>query len=101
MYKIKYVLFLVNLIILPLCSFSQNTQKADSLKALLKTSKEDTNKVRLLIEIAEELKFILQDSALFYANNALILAEQTDYFAGKAKAYTTNWHYLRKSGKLQ
>jgi len=62
-------------------------RKADSLSTLLKTDKEDSNKVKHLNMLAQlyqqrgEFEMSLQ-----YANQALTLAQRNDYFIGMAKA---------------
>lgn len=67
-------------------SFGQN-RKIDSLKNLLRTQKEDTNKVNTLNGLCKRLWRIgLCDSALLYADKAENLAEKLNYKEGTGDA---------------
>ena len=58
-------------------SFAQNS-KIDSLKTILPTMKEDTNRVKLLIELGNKYRFLEIDSSFVYFHKAIELAEQID-----------------------
>ena len=62
--------------------FSQK-QKSDSLLFLLKKSKVDTQKVKLLVAVAQELQYVGGDSKK-YSEDALALSEKLNYTYGKA-----------------
>ena len=64
--------------ILLLCSFAAYTQTQwiDSVKKVLPTQKEDTNKVTTLISLSGAYRFSYPDSGLVYAQKALSLAEK-------------------------
>jgi len=69
---------------------SSQQKQADSLGTLLKTDKEDTTKVKHLNILAQLLEQHGEfEVSLQYANQALILAQKNNYFAGTAKANTT------------
>ena len=61
------------------------TQKADSLKALLKTAR-DTTKVNLLNELSRATWYYQLDTALLYNDDALHLADSISYKKGFAEA---------------
>ena len=72
------------------------TKYIDSIKVLIKNSKEDNNKVELLNETADKLFRVSSfDSSIRYANLALMLAKKINYKPGIAGAYsnlgTANW----------
>ena len=59
--------------------FAQN-RNIDSLISILKTSKPDTNKVNRLYDLCWEYRSVgLYDTALYYGNSALQLAQQLTY----------------------
>ena len=73
-----------------LYSFVLNGQNnaIDSLKRVLQTQKEDTNKVNTLIALGTALNRISDlDNALKYAIQALALSERISFQRGQAKAY--------------
>jgi PAS domain S-box-containing protein len=63
-----------------------NSKISDSLLTLLKTSKEDTNKVNILNNLFTETLVQGADKALPYANQALKLSQLVSYKKGEAKA---------------
>ncbi|MDN3655530.1 histidine kinase [Ferruginibacter paludis] len=79
--------------------YAQNSE-TDSLKKLLQTQKQDTNKVNLLSEISFVSLASLPDTAVLYAQQALRLAENLRYQPGVLNAalsltdaYTTTGNY--------
>jgi signal transduction histidine kinase len=65
--------------------FAQNT---DSLLALLKTDKEDTNKVKHLNLISRNYELTTEyDKGLVYGKRALVLAQNLNFKKGIAKSY--------------
>ncbi|HYV92667.1 MAG TPA: tetratricopeptide repeat protein [Chitinophagales bacterium] len=77
-----------SLSIFPFISFSvlltmAQQSKIDSLENLLKTAKEDTNKVNILYQLSEECN---EEDILKYAMPALQLAEKLNYKKGMANA---------------
>ena len=81
------------LFVLPFFSHSQNSRKIDSLLTLLKTAKEDTNKVKQLNKISSE--YIAIDSinnAMNYANAALQIAQNLNFKKGIANSYSCIGH---------
>ena len=65
----------------------QNQQKIDSLLNLLKTAKEDTNKVIYLNDLGDEMVYSDPDTAIILGNQALSLAEKS----GDKKASPILW----------
>jgi serine phosphatase RsbU (regulator of sigma subunit) len=63
---------------------------ADSLKLVLKSAREDSLKVDLLISICRVDARSYPDSAIFYGKQALSLAERIEYRKGEANA----WKYI-------
>ncbi len=74
-------LFLASVVILPRKLSAQ--AKMDSLNALLKTTKEDTNKVNILYQLSEECD---EEDILKYAELSLKLAEKLNYKKGVASS---------------
>jgi two-component sensor histidine kinase len=77
--KMKYIRFYIIFLglIISIQSFYAQTYK-DSLLVLIKTDKEDTNKVKHLLSLSSEYKTIgLSDSALLFVNKALQLSKST------------------------
>src|SRR6187551_866758 len=68
--------------------FSQNHQQAiiDSLKKELSISKIDTSNVLSMVELVDQYKFSNVDSALFYAQNALILSRKIQFHEGEFRS---------------
>ena len=58
---------------------AQDQHKKDSLFAVLKTAKEDTDKVMLLVQYAYSVEPISKDSSIYYLHEALMLSKKTDF----------------------
>jgi tetratricopeptide (TPR) repeat protein len=70
--------------------FAQNMQEVTKLKKALITAKEDTSKVKLLNALSNKFAFTTaEDTTIFYANQALKLAEKLNYSRGIAEAQAT------------
>lgn len=87
----RYIVFLLLLAFFWGYSFhvsGQDQPKIDSLFQVLRTSKQDTNKVLLLYELSRE--FFNSDivGSEKYANRALFLSQKLDYKRGIALSYT-------------
>ena len=67
-------------------ALAQNQQAIDSLLNVLKTAKEDTNKVNLLHNLGWELMYSNTDTAIILGNQALALAEKSKWKKGIAKS---------------
>lgn len=89
----KFCIISISLLGLISATFGQTTTRmTDSLRTLLKSSKNDTNRVIILNTLAAYL--IIgddYDSSLMVSNEALLLSERLGYQAGKASS-------LRKQG---
>jgi tetratricopeptide (TPR) repeat protein len=69
-------------------SYAQN-KKIDSLLIVLKTAKEDSNKVNTLNKLSEYTRRIGDyDSSFYYAGEAKLLAEKINYKKGLVDSYT-------------
>ncbi|MEO8147787.1 MAG: tetratricopeptide repeat protein [Bacteroidia bacterium] len=82
----------ITLLLLILCyygsfqkSFSQS-EKADSLKSVLRASKEDTNKVNTILSLYLEINYKSPDDAMQYAREGLALSEKLSFKRGIAGA---------------
>ena len=68
--------------------FAQNKQVIDSLEQVIMTTKEDTSKVKLLNDLAYELRNAKEyEKSILYGNQALSLAGKLGYKKGSADAY--------------
>lgn len=83
----KKSLFVIFLFFLTPNLISQNISEIDSLKVLLKHSKEDTSTVVILNKIAGKFYRTLPDSAVKYAGKALEISNMINDYTGKSKAY--------------
>lgn len=63
------------------------SQKADSLQNLLQKSKEDTNKVNILVDLAMDLWSSNPEKTIEYGKQAMELSKQLKYFRGEARSY--------------
>jgi serine phosphatase RsbU (regulator of sigma subunit) len=93
--------FLLNLflflIILNLSSgfCSGQSKQLDSLENLLKTTKQDTNRVKLLIKIANRYKSIDPEKTVSYSKQALHLAQSIHYTKGIFKSFEMLAHGMQ------
>jgi len=81
--KTQIPLFFKSILLIPVLSFilclkalPQNKRLIDSLKNVISISKDDTNKVKLLIEIGEQYRNSIPDTALSYYHSALEISEK-------------------------
>ena len=65
-------------------NYAQSNKYADSLLTVLKTAKDDTNKVKVLKSLFFEFEFKDIKKADFYAKESLKLAQQLNYKKGIA-----------------
>ena len=86
---LKYIkLFsLILMLFLGPVAFAQDQPKIDSLFQVLRTSKQDTNKVLLLYDLSREFFNSDIDRAEKYSNRALFLSERLGYKKGIAMSY--------------
>ena len=68
--------------------FGQNAQQAiiDSLKKELSISRIDTSNVLSMVELVNQYKYSNADSALFYAQKALILSRNIKFHEGEFRS---------------
>jgi len=92
----KYLLF-VSLVFISYCFNAQNKQ-IDSLLTLLKTDKEDTNKVKHLNTLSDEYRLLGDyDKGLLYGKQALTLGKNIGYKKGIGNSYieTGNIYFVQ------
>ena len=92
--------FLTAIIILTSLAALAQSRTLDSLRQVLATQTEDTNRVNTLISICIEQEGMHTDSIFSTAQKALALSKKIGYKVGEADAY--NWFALayHKQGKL-
>ncbi|HTB07311.1 MAG TPA: tetratricopeptide repeat protein [Bacteroidia bacterium] len=84
----KYIAFSVLYCLVSTCYVHAQNHIVDSLKAYVKTAKDDTNKVNALNTLSDQLEDLSKyDSSLACASDAELLAAQLDYKRGMAAAY--------------
>jgi len=76
----------IALLLLPCLGFSQENRTADSLLAVLKKAKPDTNRVNLLNDLAWELKFDDPKNAILHLDSALALSKKLGFKKGEGAA---------------
>ncbi len=72
--------------------------KVDSLKLLLHDAPGDTNRVKVLLSIVQEYYFSIPDSSIVFAEKALNLASDLDYYPGEREALNNAGEALRFLG---
>ena len=88
-------IFLFFFLVLDLSNANAQNTAIDSLKKVLKTEKDDTNKVNTLNSLSSKLLNInYDDDAFVYAKDALNLAEKINFKKGAAAAYLTTGMYF-------
>jgi signal transduction histidine kinase/CheY-like chemotaxis protein len=92
------LLIILLLFSLPKTSISQDQHKVDSLRHLMKTTRETTIKIDALNSLAYEFRRYNNDTVLFYANKALAIAKTTGYKMGTADANMNISRALLKTG---
>jgi signal transduction histidine kinase len=100
----RKLILLLWLLLIGSVSFSQQAreQKIDSLLNLLKTTKEDIQKVNSLTQLSGQYYYTDSKKNFQYAQKALALAKKIKYEKGIAAAYNNLRHYyLGKADYLQ
>jgi two-component system, NtrC family, sensor kinase len=64
------------------------TKNIDSLKTVLTTANEDSNKVKILNSLSFALAWSIPDSGIVYAEESIALARKINYEPGESFAYT-------------
>src|SRR3990172_7417903 len=83
----RMFVILLGCFLCPLPTAYCQLSKVDSLLTLLKTAKEDTNKVNTLNALAWELKYNNPDTAIVLSTQALKLAKKQDWQNGIGQSY--------------
>ncbi len=85
----KKLLILTLSFLLCLNAFTQNQAVIDSLKQVITTTPNDTNKVKLLLQLGYQYENIIPDTALFYYQKALDISKniKTKKFIAKCLTY--------------
>lgn len=87
MKKKFFILFFLAIFGKPSFAQKQGQELIDSLLMVLKTAKEDTNKITTLNALAFEFRNTHNDSTILLANEAIILANKQSYKLGLADGY--------------
>ena len=93
-------LLIILILFLPVKSFSklQGQALTDSLLQQLPKAKEDTSKVRVLVEVAKRYISVDPDKGITYGQQALTLSDNLGWDAGKAEAYfALAWCYRSRA----
>jgi signal transduction histidine kinase len=93
--KYFFILLLVIPFTSPVCG---QVHEADSLIKLLQKIPEDTNRVKLLLEIASKLYFYKPDISFEYSTKAAALSDRLGYTKGKLTALRLGGESLRLTG---
>ncbi len=85
----KFVFLFVSLFVVSICFAQNKNRETDSLLTVLKTAKEDTNKVNILNQLCEKAgwRIAKYDKAFEYAEGAKTLAEKLGFTKGVANSY--------------
>ncbi len=83
--KTKILTFITNAFFC-ITSVAQVSQ-IDSLKNVIETSENDTNKVNLYLELSQSYLRINQDTTIIYANSAITLGKEINFYKGVANSY--------------
>src|SRR6185295_8132206 len=77
-------------------SFSQNQHKIDSLTSALKNSREDSNKVNLLITLCKQYMNVNPEPMKDYAQQDLDLSQKINFSHGEIKSLNVlgSYYYL-------
>ena len=86
MQRIILLRFLCAFFVLSVVKHSAQTRAIDSLKTILKTAKQDTNRVNALSELAGVIAVNDPDTSIILGNQALTLAQKLNYKKGEAWA---------------
>jgi signal transduction histidine kinase len=78
----------------------QNIYADSDRRELEKVSKEDTNKARILSQLAYDLRYSNMDSSQYYGEIALSLAQKLKYPLGEARALSDLGIVFREKGEL-
>ena len=85
--KFIYFLIVATFVFFPRYFYSQTSiQVVDSLRSTLSLT-DDTNRVNTLNDIAYEYTAEFPDSAIYYAEKALVLSEKLNFISGQIAAY--------------
>src|SRR5450631_1588649 len=92
----KYYLLFISLF----CTNAASAQKskADSLKKILLTEKRDTNRVRLMWQLADVTSIYNPDTALRIAQQAVYLSKDSKYLEGQSKSLASMANAFIKMG---
>jgi two-component system NtrC family sensor kinase len=80
------LLFVLTLVVFIYFSYAQDFANIDSLKLLLKNSREDTARVMVLATMSFNYTFVNADSGMIYGQEGINLANKLNYKEGEAAA---------------
>src|ERR1700758_5432410 len=85
MKRLSFIVFCI-LVVFQTILFAQ-TRQTDSLKHVVKTLKEDSNKVNILNFLAEQFRNNKPDTSIYLAQQALAICEKIDFKKGISEAH--------------
>ena len=91
------IIFVSLLLFTAMIPFSKG-QSSDSLKLLLEKTPQDTNRIKLLLQIAENYFFSKSDTCLFFAEKARHLSKKLHFINGEVHALNMAGESLRFLG---
>ncbi len=83
----KTKIFLFSVYTLFCVSALAQVSPVDSLKNVINRSKNDSNKVNSFLELAQQYLRINQDTSIIYANSAIKLGKEINFYKGVANSY--------------
>ncbi|TXH21947.1 MAG: tetratricopeptide repeat protein [Chitinophagaceae bacterium] len=97
MRKILVILFIVSSYY---CSYAQENSAIDSMLQVLKTAKEDSNKVLLLLSIGEQYERSVPETSKQYYQQSLAISQKIRYKPGEIKFASYYTAVLNMQGKF-
>ena len=94
----KTRLFTIIYFMLFACFVNGQSRFTDSLHLLLQRSSADTNRIKLLLELAETYYFTKPDSSFIYSDSAVKLSRQLHSLRGEVAALNSAGESLRFRG---
>lgn len=91
---------LLLLLLIPVIGFTQQRDPVDSLKSLLRSTREDTAKIDLLNEISGLLKRDRANEGFKYAQQAIAISKKVHFNRGLATAYYNRGIMLLSTNKV-
>jgi two-component system, NtrC family, sensor kinase len=95
---LKKTFFIISCFIISVFSVNSQSRYTDSLHVLLQKSSADTNRIKLLLEIAQVYYFSKPDSSLLYSDSAIKLSRELQSLKSEITALNSAGESLRFLG---